>query len=71
MNHTGNGNIYIYIRYMYLVFTQISHIQSHLQELIAQPAPCFCLVFTTRGVGETGGGEGKTPFQSPCRWNMK
>lgn len=39
---------------MYLLFTQIAHIHSHLCKLIAQPVPRFCLVFTTRGVGETG-----------------
>lgn len=44
----------IYIQYMYLLFTQIAHIHSHLREPIAEAAPCFCLVFTTRGAGETG-----------------
>lgn len=44
----------IYIQYMYLLFTQIAHIHSHLCKLIAQAVPCFCLVFTTRGEGETG-----------------
>lgn len=43
---------------MYLVFTQISHIHSHLPRLIAQAQPCFCLVFTRRGVGEMGRGWG-------------
>lgn len=38
---------------MYPMFTQISHIHSHLLRLIAEATPrCFCLVFTTRGVSE-------------------
>lgn len=52
----------IYIQYMYPMFTQISHIHSHLLLLIAEATPCFCLVFTTRAVSEMELEEGGSRF---------
>lgn len=64
VQHTGNLNEH---ECTDLLFTQISHIQSHLGELIAQPGPCFSLVFTSRGVGETGGGGGRKAISITMR----
>lgn len=52
----------IYIQYMYPMFTQISHIHSHLLLLIAEATLRFCLVFTTRGVSEMELERGGSPF---------
>lgn len=52
INHTSNISNNIYTHHMYPMFSQISHIHSHVLQQIAEAMPCFCLVFTTRRVGE-------------------